>query len=267
MSVRIAHVSDVHFGGENRGATEAAVQAIAAFAPVLTVVSGDLTLNGEHREFDAARAWLASLAKIAPLLETPGNHDTPYWNPIMRVGMPFRRYRRYIGWSDRDGHDGETVSARSLNTARGVQFRPDWSKGVIDLSHVARTAAELKGGFQGLKLFSCHHPLIEPATVKVPGAVQNGRAAAVMLARAGVDLILTGHTHMPFTMALEAGGYTAYAVGAGTLSLRTRGFPASFTTIEASEEAFLVSALGWTGTEFESLEQWTLPRLPDPVKA
>ena len=267
MSARIAHVSDVHFGGENREATEAALQVVADFAPHLTVVSGDITLNGLHHEFAAARAWLASLGKIAPQLITPGNHDTPYWNPVLRAAMPFRRYRRYIGWADREAYDDETVSARALNTARGVQFRLDWSKGVVDLSHVARTAAELKAGPQGVKLFACHHPLIEPADTPVAGAVHNGRAAAAMLAHAGVDLILTGHTHMPFTLALEVEGRTTYAVGAGTLSLRTRGFPAGFTTIEASENAFAISALGWTGSAFEALAQWSLPRGPEPALA
>ena len=55
MTIRIAHLSDIHFGGEDVAATEAAIGAVAAFAPTLTVVTGDLTLNGLPREFRAAR--------------------------------------------------------------------------------------------------------------------------------------------------------------------------------------------------------------------
>jgi hypothetical protein len=35
-------------------------------------------------------------------LVTPGNHDTPYWNLVLRALAPFNRYRRYIGPPDQD---------------------------------------------------------------------------------------------------------------------------------------------------------------------
>ena len=61
MTIRIAHLSDTHFGGEDRAAIEAAIEAVAAFEPTLTAVTGDLTLNGLPREFRRARAgWTAS---------------------------------------------------------------------------------------------------------------------------------------------------------------------------------------------------------------
>ena len=88
MLVRIAHLSDIHFGGEDVAATEAAVASVASFAPHLVVVTGDLTLNGLPREFAAARDWLSRLPQ--PRLVTPGNHDTPYGNLPLRALVPVR---------------------------------------------------------------------------------------------------------------------------------------------------------------------------------
>ena len=95
MSVRIAHLSDIHFGGEDTAADRSRHRRRSpAFAPTLTMVTGDLTLNGLPREFRAAQAWLETAAAAAP---SPGNHDTPYWNLLLRSLTPFGRYRTYVG--------------------------------------------------------------------------------------------------------------------------------------------------------------------------
>jgi hypothetical protein len=49
-------------------------------------------------------------------------------------------------------------------------------------------------------------------------------------------------------------------VGAGTLSKRLRGTPASFTTIVVEEDAFEIIAHGWTGSVFEPTQVWRRPR-------
>ena len=259
MTIRIAHLSDVHFGGEEPGAVEAAIEAVAAFAPTLTAVTGDLTLNGVPREFQAARAWLDRLPK--PLLVTPGNHDTPYWNLVLRALVPFDRYRTYIGAPQLAGYDAPGLAARCLNSARGAQPRLDWSKGAMALKPLK---AIDWGSSATLKVFGCHHPLMDIAGAPVTGGVHRGDRAAAILAEAGVDLILTGHVHVPFALALPGATSPCYALGAGTLSIRTRGTPASFSTIVADSAAFQVTALGWTGRSFAVLKEWRLPRRGAP---
>ena len=257
MTLRIAHLSDLHFGGEQPEAAEAAVEAVAAFAPTLTVVSGDLTLNGLPAEFAAAAAWLKRLP--VERMVTPGNHDTPYWNLLMRALNPFGRYRRYIGRAGAAAFDAPGLSARALNSARGAQPRPNWSKGALNMNDLRRIDWGPAGA---LKLFTCHHPLIDIAGAPVSGGVHCGPEATAALASAGVELILTGHVHNPFALALPTpgAGPACYALGAGTLSLRTRGTPPSFSTIVAEADAFTVTALGWVGGRFETLETWILPR-------
>lgn len=262
MTIRIAHLSDIHFGGEEPGAVEAAIEAVAAFAPDLTAVTGDLTLNGLPREFRAARAWLDRLPK--PLIVTPGNHDTPYWNLVLRALVPFDRYRRHIGAPDYVGYDAPGLAARCLNSARGAQPRLDWSKGAMALQPLEN----LDWGPEAtLKVFGCHHPLIDLAGAPVSGGVRRGDRAAAILAASGVDLILTGHVHVPFALALPGAVSPCYALGAGTLSIRTRGAPASFSTIVAESAIFKVAALGWTGGRFDVLKEFRLPRrgAPQPI--
>ncbi len=255
MSLRIAHLSDIHFGGEEKAAVASAVAELASFAPDLTVVSGDLTLNGLPEEFVAAHDWLRRLP--TPLLVTPGNHDTPYWNLFLRALTPFDRYQHYIGPARWSAYDGPGVSARALNSARGAQARLDWSKGAIDGSRLSQLnwmeAAPLK-------LLTCHHPLIDPPGAPVGGRTRGGPAAARRLAAQHVELVLTGHVHVPFAMPLPGGAGPCYALGAGTLSVRTRGAPPSFSTITVQADAFEVVVRGWVDGGFQAGEAQRLPR-------
>lgn len=259
--MRILHLTDVHFGGEEPAAAAASLQFAADYAPTLTVFSGDLTLNGLPREFEAGRAWLDRAPR--PLLHTPGNHDTPYWNLLLRALTPFARYRRYVGDPFSGAFDGEGFAVRMINTSRGAQPRPDWSKGAIDLGVCKAAAHELEAACpEGLRVVSCHHPLVEATGAPVSGGVHRGELAAALLAERGVDLILTGHVHVPFAVPLAAGDRMTYAVGAGTLSVRTRGVPASFNTIEWTDDLITVTAQAWTGDRFEPFRGWSLPRRP-----
>ena len=260
MTVQIAHLSDIHFGGELRAATEAALQKVDEFDPTAIVVTGDLTLNGLPAEFRAAAAWLARLRQ--PTIVTPGNHDTPYWNLILRALRPFDRYRRYIGPAGSTAFDTQDLSVRSLNSARGAQPRLDWSKGAMALGKLR--AIEWRGG---TRVFVCHHPLVDVQGAPVTGGVRRGARAATLLAEAGVELVLTGHVHVPFALPLTLASEGCYAVGAGTLSVRTRGTPPSFSIITITDSAFEVAVLAWNGDRFESGEAWRLPRRASPAVA
>ena len=255
MTLRIAHLSDIHFGGEDKPAVEAVIGELELFSPDLTVVSGDLTLNGLPAEFRAARAWLDRLP--APLLVTPGNHDTPYWNLVLRALLPFRRYEQFIGPASASAFDMPGLSARALNSARGAQPRPDWSKGAIDLDRL-----DTLGWSQApaLRIFTCHHPLLDITDAPVTGHTRRGRAAAARLAHQRVELVLTGHVHVPFAMSMPDAPWSAYLVGAGTLSLRTRGTPASFSTIVVEPSVFEVGVQGWVDGRFETIAAHSLIR-------
>lgn len=257
--MKLLHVSDVHFGGEDAPAAAAALDFARDYAPDLVVCTGDMTLNGLPKEFEAGRRWLDALPK--PMLCTPGNHDTPYWNLLLRAFTPFARYRRWIGDPFHGAYDSPTLGVRMILTSRGAQPRPDWSKGAIKLDACRDAAAELAAADpQALRVVGVHHPLVEAVGAPVTGGVYRGEMASTLLAEGGVDLILSGHIHNPFAAALKGGDGLTYAVGAGTLSVRTRGTPPGFNTIEADAATVVVTAQGWTGSRFEPYRTWSLPR-------
>lgn len=255
--LRLVHLSDIHFGVEDRPAVEAATVIAHELAPNLTVVTGDLTKGGRRREFREARAWLERLPR--PMLVTPGNHDTPYWNLVMRSFAPFDRWRRYIGgdWSEMVEAPG--FAACALNTARGIQLRLNWAEGAISLPMTKRLGGRLAES-NTLRVFACHHPLVEVEGAPVNGGVRGGEAAVEALCEAGIDLILSGHLHNPFARPLPHAGGRTYVAGAGTLSQRTRGVPASFSVIEATARSIEIVAHAWTGSHFEPFRTWTFPR-------
>ena len=127
--IRIAHLSDIHFGGENVAAVAGAAQVLRGGEFDLTIVSGDLTQFGAVSEFEAAAGWLASLP--GPQLVCPGNHDAPYLAWWERFFDPFGRFSRIIGAAEAQTFAGAGLAVYGLNTARGVQPRVNWSKGQV----------------------------------------------------------------------------------------------------------------------------------------
>ncbi|SFK58078.1 metallophosphoesterase family protein [Methylocapsa palsarum] len=258
MTIRLVHLSDVHFGAEDREASESAVVMAHSFSPDAVIVSGDVTAAGRPREFRQAQTWLARLP--SPRFVTPGNHDVPYWNLPLRIFAPFARYHRFIGPVSVTAINLPGLAVRGVNTSRGAQFRSDWSKGAVNLDALRQSALELKAAATALKVLVCHHPLIEARPTVMTGGVYRAAAASVLLAQAGIDLILTGHVHDPFAVSLQPQGGRTYAIGAGTLSLRSRGAPPSYSTIEADALSIKIQAWGWTGSDFEPFKAWLLPR-------
>ena len=259
MTRRIAHLSDIHFGGENAAALAAATQMLQTEAFDLLVISGDVTRFAEVAEFEACARWLSALP--GERLVTPGNHDAPYLAWAERILTPFRRYERWIGPAAAQAWLGEGLAVRGVNTARGAQPRLNWSKGQIAADQVREATRWFESAPAGsARILVAHHPLIEmlggPMTAKVWG----GEAAAHAFAAAGVDLVLTGHIHAPFTWPYPYGDGRTYAVGAGTLSTRERGVPASLNVVEVEDACFRVAALAWSGSRFEPYRTWSLDR-------
>lgn len=259
MTFRLAHLSDIHFGGENKDAVAAAAEHVRAGGFDLVVVSGDITKFGEVAEFQSAAVWLATLPE--PRLVTPGNHDAPYLAWAERLVAPFRRYERHIGPAPAQAWRGAGVAVAGINTARGAQPRLNWSKGQI-AQRQARAAVEAFEPADALRIVVVHHPLIEMLGGPMTARVWGGPAAARRFAEARVDLVLSGHIHAPFTWAYPGGDGRTYAVGAGTLSVRERGVPPSFNVVEVEDGCFRITALAWTGSKLEPYRTWALDRRP-----
>jgi len=257
---RLFHFSDIHFGVEHVPAVAAALEHAHANPRDLVLITGDVTQKGYRREFAAAADWIRAMPE--PVFVTTGNHDVPYWDPVARIFFPWKRFERYVGHPAVDHQfEGPGLSIRGVNTARGWQMRANWSKGVIDLEQTRRAALALANAPEGnLKILACHHPLIEMIGGPMTGEVKRGDAAAKIFAECGVDLVMTGHVHVPFALPITMGDHCSYAVGTGTLSMRERGAPPGFNCVEWTDTDVTVTALGWTGSKFEAQRTWSLKR-------
>jgi hypothetical protein len=121
-------------------------------------------------------------------------------------------------------------------------------------------AVQARAAHDDIRIVVCHHPLMEMEGAPMTGRVWGGPAAAQAFARAGVDLVLTGHVHAPFVLAYPFGDRRTYAAGAGTLSIRERGVPAAFNEIHMEKATIRIVALSWTGSHFEPSHTWSVDR-------
>lgn len=259
MTYVVAHLSDIHFGGEHQAAVAGAARLIAETPPDLVAISGDLTQFGHAREFASAKAWVETLAP--PVVVAPGNHDSPYFAVAQRIFTPFGRYRRAFGPTDGAAVMNDALALVTVNTARGAQPRLNWSKGVIAPRQVDRAIERLRSAAPGaLKVVMCHHPLMEMIGAPMTGEVIGGEAACAAFSAGGVDLILSGHVHAPFALPAPCGDKRTWAVGAGTLSVRERGVPPGFNLIEIDPGCVTVKAMAWKGSHFEVSRTWALDR-------
>lgn len=263
----ILQFSDVHFGCEHKRACEAALEYAHARKADLVLITGDITQQGFPDEFAAAGEWIRRMPE--PTFVIVGNHDVPYWSLPARLFHPWKAFEKATG---HPAHDHQFLSpnimVRGVVTARGWQARANWSKGVIDLDQTRKAAAALRQAPVGaLRILACHHPLVEMIGTPMTGDVKRGDEAALIFAEAGVDLITTGHVHVPFALPIQLGDHSSYAVGCGTLSHRERGTPASFNRIEWDAHEIVVTAVAWNGSAFEDSQSWRLPRRQDTRKA
>ena len=228
------HVSDVHFGYEDRAALDWFAAEVARERPALVICTGDLTMRGSAREFALAQDWLAALP--APLVLTPGNHDVPYYHHLLRrLTRPYARYRALeSALGHQTGHDA--IAVVPLKTIARAQLRLNWSKGRVsagDLDTALQGLAHQAG--KPLRLVAGHHPLVDADTVS-SGSTRGGMSALAALARAGAQAVLSGHVHDPFDMTLELDGQPIRLIGAGTLSQRLRSSAPSFNRLVWSAE-------------------------------
>jgi Icc protein len=211
--VLIAQLSDVHVGGSryDQRLLHTAIAEINAAEPDLVVVAGDLTDDGYPDQYPVAKEELSALA-CAHVVRVPGNHDA------RNVG--YLRFEDTFG--ARDSRERLSFSGLDVAVVSIDSSKPDLDEGEIGREHYGW----VEDGFAGeahLRVFVCHHHLVPiPGTGRERNQVRDAGDVLSLLRRCAVDLVLSGHRHVPYVWPIAG----MLLVHSGTVSTsRTRGFP------------------------------------------
>jgi 3',5'-cyclic AMP phosphodiesterase CpdA len=236
---RFFHVSDVHFGREDRAAIDWFGTRVQEEQPDAVIMTGDLTMQARAKEFSAAAKWLQGLGR--PVTVEVGNHDLPYFNLWARFVTPYKRYRALEHMIERP-LDVKGVAVVPLKTTARFQWRLNWSKGYVSDRALQESLALVEAVPSGDLVFvACHHPLVEGGT-RMTSETHHGPEALAALAQAGAHAVLTGHVHDPFDVERQIRVRTVRLIGAGTLSERVRAQPPSFNEITVQGASFSTRA-------------------------
>lgn len=228
--MRLLHLSDIHFGATDDRRESEVIALAHDLRPDVTVISGDLTQRARIDQFRAARAFIDQLP--GPVLCVPGNHDMPLWNAALRLLAPFSRYNRTIGTELEPSLTLPGIILQGVNTANPLV----WKSGRLQPGSVQRlTTAFATASRDTMRVAVLHHAPV-PAADGTPADMAEPSAVLACLARAGADIVLSGHTHMPHSgFAETAAGVLFLQVGTA-ISTRLKTDANDFSLIEIGPE-------------------------------
>ena len=241
----LVHISDLHFGRTDPQVLEPLLATIAAVAPDVVVVSGDLTQRARTAEFREASDFLARIA--APMVVVPGNHDVPLYRVWERFLSPLGKFSRYFGPDLEPSFVDAEIAVVGINTARALTFK----HGRINdeqMTAIHRLLDPLDE--RVTKIVVTHHPFDLPDDSGDVKLVGRASEAMAVFARCGVDLLLAGHFHTSQSGDTSArhdiAGYSAIVVQAGTAtSTRGRGEENSFNVLRVTRDEIDVERRAW----------------------
>lgn len=242
--IRIAHISDLHFGREIPEVVEALVIELNAMHPDLIAVSGDLTQRARVGEFLKAHAFFERLPQ--PLLIVPGNHDVPDYS-VIRFAAPWSRWKRWLSSDLEPIVEGDRYCAVGINSARRWGPYLDWSRGRVNLAQIRRAEQIFAQGAKDLHIIVAHHPFLLTAAGAGRHAIARADIALPRWFKARVDLILGGHVHMAYSGVVD--GMVVAQTGT-TLSSRLKGEPNSYNRIRATNSEIEIDNMVWFDSGF-----------------
>jgi 3',5'-cyclic AMP phosphodiesterase CpdA len=255
----IAHISDLHFGREDKKVVEALLADLVNFSLSLVVVSGDLTQRARPSEFIAAKTFLNRLP--IGYLVVPGNHDIPLYNLLHRLTRPLERYCQYITDDLAPTYQDNEIAILGANTARSLTWKNGSlsNKQIFDLSQKLQ---EIPGSV--FKVVVTHHQFLPQPGKRSQTVIKRAPLALQTLETMGVDLILAGHLHVGYQDDARIHHPISKSIlvaQAGTaVSTRYRGEPNTYNLILVEQDCVSIMIRGWNGKEFMEITTTTYLR-------
>ncbi len=204
----ICQISDIHCGNSRfiPELLDRTIIEINRLSPTAVVVAGDLTDAGYREEFEQAAEYIGRI-QCENVMVIPGNHDS-----------------RNVGYVHFERLFGERQSVIDLDEVILVgvdSSEPDLNDGQVGRERYEFICNAFSEARDKLKVFVVHHHLISlPGTGRERNIVYDAGDVLERLVEAEVDLVLSGHKHVPYSWRLE----DMLIVNSGTAStLRVRG--------------------------------------------
>lgn len=213
--MKVAHISDVHFGRiADPVIVDVLVREVNAANVDAVVISGDLTQRARRKEYRAAAAMLEAFS--APVLVVPGNHDVyPYWYPFQRIFSSVERYKRFISSDLTPSLITKGVAILGINSAHGLTIKGGRIRRKERDAIEAFFSKEVPAS--AFKILAVHHHLSRLAGLWRHDIVRGAKASLDTVGEAGIDLILCGHLHVAHVEEVETvAGQTVVIASAGT---------------------------------------------------
>ncbi|HPR63443.1 MAG TPA: metallophosphoesterase [Thermoanaerobaculia bacterium] len=189
MTLRLLHLSDIHFGPPHLYSRLEGLSGLIERADGV-VISGDLTQRAKAVQFLAARKFLDSMAK--PWIAVPGNHDIPLYPFHLRLFAPYLRWKRHFkGLTDSD-LQLPNLCVTGICTAHGLTL----TEGRItnrQLLQLQRTL--LRSSLSDVRILILHHPILPLPGDTRDRSIRGNRTLLRCLASNPIDLVLSGHVH------------------------------------------------------------------------
>jgi 3',5'-cyclic AMP phosphodiesterase CpdA len=194
--------------------------------PDLLIISGDLTDDGHLYEYEKAKKYIDRL-KVKELFMIPGNHDSR--------NDGYKLFEEFFGERFPQYENNEVIIQGLDSTS------PD-----TDSGHLGRENYHhidfLKDKQGKIKILVLHHHLIPiPGTGREENVVMDSGDVLGKVVDCGINLVLSGHRHKPWTWKLEH-TYFLTTGTATTWRLKGRGYPA-FNILETKGDIVTVSEM------------------------
>lgn len=246
---KIIHISDIHFGREEKSIVDALIAKINKEDPNIIVVSGDLTQRAKKREFQKAEMFLNELD--FPKVIIPGNHDIPLYNLFERVINPFRKFDIYFQNFNR--YENDELSIVGLNSVRNLR----WKSGKLTIDYLENSTAQLKKKDNiKLNIVVMHHNLLHLPSSKESGKLFRTKLMQKWIFDNKIDLILFGHDHKSMIKPIlfdDDNIFDFILIQAGSAtSTRRRGNSNSFNLITFENSVMQISVQTYIENKFET---------------
>jgi 3',5'-cyclic AMP phosphodiesterase CpdA len=196
----VLQISDPHFGTVQPAVMQALAQLASEQRPDVLVLSGDITQRAKALQFAEARAFCDSLA-IPQWLVIPGNHDIPLLNLYQRFFTPYAHFRQAFG------PVVEPVLSTPWLHVIGVKTTRRWrhKNGQVSGAQIERVVAELNRSVPGqLRIVVVHQPVHVMHVQDQHDRLRGWEPAVRAWSRAGADIVMGGHIHLPSLCDLSA---------------------------------------------------------------